>query len=233
MLQIRNLDVFYDDVQVLDDVSMDVNEGELVAVIGANGAGKTTLLRTISGLKKPHRGSITFAEQRISDIDAYKVVSAGIVQVPEGRLLFSEMTVNENLEMGGYTLTSKVDLKEHKESVYEMFPVLKERAMQTAGTLSGGEQQMLAIGRALMSSPKLIMFDEPSLGLGPKLVQQIFKLILQIHENLTVLLVEQNVRHSCEISDRAFVLENGKIALQGTGSDMLENDHVRKAYLGL
>lgn len=233
MLKIKNIDVYYDDVQVLDDVSLDVQEGELVAVIGANGAGKTTLLKTISGLIRPRQGTINFEENRISGLDAHQVVSAGIVQVPEGRLLFPEMTVRENLEMGGFTLSSRDELQERLEMVFEMFPVLQERENQVSGTLSGGEQQMLSIGRALMPSPKLIMFDEPSLGLAPKLVQQIFELVLQINEKLTVLLVEQNVRRSCEISDRAFVLENGRIVLKGSGPDMLENDHVRKAYLGL
>jgi branched-chain amino acid transport system ATP-binding protein len=233
MLDIKNIDVFYGDVQVLRDVSFDVNEGELVAVIGANGAGKTTLLKTISGLLKPRKGSITFEGRDISALEAHLVVDAGVVQVPEGRLLFPEMTVRENLEMGAYLLDSKEEFEERMQSVCELFPTLKERARQTAGTLSGGERQMLTIGRALMASPKLIMFDEPSLGLAPMLVEQIFELITEISEDLTVLLVEQNVRHSCQISDRALVLENGSVVLQGPGPDMLENDHVRQAYLGL
>jgi branched-chain amino acid transport system ATP-binding protein len=220
---------------VLKNVSLDVKEKELVAVIGANGAGKTTLIRTISGLLKPRKGAIHFYDQCISDINAHKVVAQGVVQVPEGRLLFPEMTVRENLEMGGYTVHSREVLSQSLRSVYELFPVLRERENQAAGTMSGGEQQMVAVGRAMMSSPKMIMFDEPSLGLAPKLVQSIFDLVVRINKELgiTVLLVEQNVQHSCQISDRAFVVENGEVVLQGTGPEMLENDHVRKAYLGL
>jgi branched-chain amino acid transport system ATP-binding protein len=219
----------------LKSVTLDVQEKELVAVIGANGAGKTTLIKTISGLLKPRKGSILFQGKRISDIDANKVVARGIVQVPEGRLLFPEMTVRENLEMGGYLLKSRQLLYERLQSVYQLFSVLCEREKQIAGTMSGGEQQMVAVGRALMSSPKMIMFDEPSLGLAPKLVQSIFEMVVRINKELgiTVLLVEQNVQHSCQISDRAFVIENGQVVLQGSGSDMLENDHVRRAYLGL
>jgi branched-chain amino acid transport system ATP-binding protein len=227
--------VYYGDVQVLKKVILDVKEKELVAVIGANGAGKTTLIKTISGLLKPRKGSILFHEKRISDINANQVVAQGIVQVPEGRLLFPEMSVRENLEMGGYTVRSREALSQSLQSVYELFPVLRERENQVAGTMSGGEQQMVAVGRAMMSSPKLIMFDEPSLGLAPKLVQAIFEMVVRINKELgiTVLLVEQNVQHSCQISDRAFVIENGEVVLQGTGPAMLENDHVRRAYLGL
>ncbi|MCJ7533492.1 MAG: ABC transporter ATP-binding protein [Anaerolineales bacterium] len=235
MLQVDGIDVYYGDVQVLKDVTLDVQEKELVAVIGANGAGKTTLIKTISSLLKPRKGSILFQGKCISDIDANKVVAQGIVQVPEGRLLFPEMTVRENLEMGGFLLNNSQLLNERLQSVYELFPVLCEREKQIAGTMSGGEQQMVAVGRALMSSPKMIMFDEPSLGLAPKLVQSIFEMVVRINKELgiTVLLVEQNVQHSCQISDRAFVIENGQVVLQGSGSDMLENDHVRRAYLGL
>ena len=235
MLQVDGIDVYYGDVQVLKGVTLDVQEKELVAVIGANGAGKTTLIKTISGLMKPRKGSILFEEKRISEINAHEIVALGIVQVPEGRLLFPEMTVRENLEMGGYLLNSSQLLNERLQSVYELFPVLCEREKQIAGTMSGGEQQMIAVGRALMSSPKMIMFDEPSLGLAPKLVQSIFEMVVRINKELgiTVLLVEQNVQHSCQISDRAFVIENGQVVLQGSGPDMLENDHVRRAYLGL
>jgi len=235
MLQVDGIDVYYGDVQVLKGVTLDVQEKELVAVIGANGAGKTTLIKTISGLMKPRKGSILFEEKRISEINAHEIVALGIVQVPEGRLLFPEMTVRENLEMGGYLLNSSQLLNERLQSVYELFPVLCEREKQIAGTMSGGEQQMVAVGRALMSSPKMIMFDEPSLGLAPKLVQSIFEMVVRINKELgiTVLLVEQNVQHSCQISDRAFVIENGQVVLQGSGPDMLENDHVRRAYLGL
>lgn len=235
MLQIENLDVYYGDVQVLKGVTLDVKEKELVAVIGANGAGKTTLMKTISGLLKPRKGTITFFDKRISGIDANKIVNQGIVQIPEGRLLFPDMTVQENLEMGGFQERDNSILAERMRTVYELFPILKDRSKQYGGTLSGGEQQMLAIGRGLMAGPKLMMFDEPSLGLAPKLVKQIFEMVLHINKELgvTVLLVEQNVAHSCDISDRAFVMENGKIVLQGAGGEMLANEHVRQAYLGL
>jgi len=214
---------------------MDIQQGELVAVIGANGAGKTTLLKTVSGLLKPQKGKITFQGQVISGLSPEKIVADGISQIPEGRLLFPDMTVQENLEMGGFQVKDKAVLGERMEEVYTTFPILRERSKQLAGTLSGGEQQMLAIGRGMMAGPKLMMFDEPSLGLAPKLVQQIFEMVLHINKEMgvTVLLVEQNVRHSCEISDRAFVMENGKIVLHGTGKEMLENEHVRRAYLGL
>jgi branched-chain amino acid transport system ATP-binding protein len=235
MLQVDNVDVAYGDVEVLHEVSLDIQEGELVAVIGANGAGKTTLLKTISGLLKPINGSITFDSQTISDQSPDKIVSNGIVHVPEGRLLFPDMSVRENLEMGAYIEKDKDKVAERFDAVYELFPVLEERSNQMAGTLSGGEQQMLAVGRGLMAGPTLFMFDEPSLGLAPKLVQSIFEMVLHINKtlNVTVLLVEQNVRMSCEISDRAFVLENGRMVLHGPGHEMLENDHVREAYLGL
>jgi branched-chain amino acid transport system ATP-binding protein len=235
MLQVEDINVYYGDVQVLKGVSLDVKEKELVAVIGANGAGKTTLIKTISGLLRPRSGSITFQGNRISNIDANRVVAQGVVQVPEGRLLFPDMSVRENLEMGGFLLKNPQSLEERLQTVYELFPVLKEREKQAAGTMSGGEQQMVAVGRALMSSPKMIMFDEPSLGLAPKLVQLIFEMVVRINKELgvTVLLVEQNVQHSCQISNRAFVIENGEVVLKGPGPDMLENAHVRRAYLGL
>jgi branched-chain amino acid transport system ATP-binding protein len=235
MLQVDNVDVAYGDVQVLHEVSLDIQEGELVAVIGANGAGKTTLLKTISGLLRPLNGSISYEGTTISNQNPDRIVSNGIVHVPEGRLLFPEMSVRENLEMGAYQEKDKDKVAERFASVYELFPVLEERTSQMAGTLSGGEQQMLAVGRGLMAGPTLFMFDEPSLGLAPKLVQSIFEMVLHINKtlNVTVLLVEQNVRHSCEISDRAFVLENGRMVLHGSGQEMLENDHVREAYLGL
>jgi branched-chain amino acid transport system ATP-binding protein len=235
MLRVDGIDVAYGDVQVLKNVHLEVQEKELVAVIGANGAGKTTLINTISGVLKPQRGAITFQGKRISSYPANRVVAEGIVQVPEGRLLFPEMTVRENLEMGGYLLKKRQMVQERLDSVYELFPRLAEREKQAAGTMSGGEQQMVAIGRALMSDPKLIMFDEPSLGLAPKLVQSIFEMVLRINKELgiTILLVEQNVQHSCQISDRAVVVENGEVVLEGTGAEMLENEHVRRAYLGL
>jgi branched-chain amino acid transport system ATP-binding protein len=235
MLNIQNIDVYYGDVQVIKNISLNVKDGELVAVIGGNGAGKTTMIKTISGILKPRHGTISFAGKTISGMDANKIVSEGMVQVPEGRLLFPEMSVRENLEMGAYSVKDKKVIANQLKSIYDMFPILSERQKQLAGTLSGGEQQMLAIGRALMSSPKLIMFDEPSLGLAPKLVQSIFEMVVRINKELgmTVLLVEQNVKQSCQISDRAFVIENGEVVLQGTGAEMLENDHVRRAYLGL
>ena len=235
MLQVEGIEVYYGDVQVLKGITLDVKDKEFVAVIGANGAGKTTLLKTISGLLKPRGGTISFNGKQISELEAHKVVSEGIIQVPEGRLLFPDMTVQENLEMGGFQVRDREMLSQRMETVYEMFPILKERSGQYAGTLSGGEQQMLAIGRGMVSAPKLMMFDEPSLGLSPKLVQSIFELVVRINKDLgiTVLMVEQNVQHTCQISDRAFVIENGEVVLQGSGPDMLENEHVRRAYLGL
>ena len=235
MLKIDTIDVYYGDVHVIRDLSMDVNQGELVAVIGGNGAGKTTLIKTISGILKPRKGSITFEGETISGMDANRLVGKGIVQIPEGRLLFPEMSVKENLEMGAYLVKDNARINQKIDEMFTMFPILAERQKQAAGTLSGGEQQMLAIGRGLMSSPKLVMFDEPSLGLAPKLVQSIFEMVVRINKEMgmTVLLVEQNVQHSCKISDRAFVIENGEVVLQGTGQEMLVNEHVRRAYLGL
>jgi branched-chain amino acid transport system ATP-binding protein len=235
MLKIENIDVGYGDVQVLREVSMDIQEGELLAVIGANGAGKTTLLKTISGLLKPYQGKITFRGENISGMDPDRIVAKGIIHIPEGRMLFPDMTVRENLDMGAFLAKNNKEVAENLDSVYTLFPRLKERETQLAGTLSGGEQQMLAIGRGLMGGPKLIMLDEPSLGLAPILVQGIFKMIQHINDTLgvTVLLVEQNVRQSCEVSDRAFVLENGRIVMQGSGKELLSDDHVRQAYLGL
>jgi len=235
MLQVSNVDAGYGDVQVLFDVSMDIKEGELVAVIGANGAGKTTLLKTISGIIKPHKGAIRFGAKTTSEQEPDRTVGDGIIHVPEGRLLFPNMSVKENLRLGAFLVKDKKTIADREESVYAMFPRLKERETQMAGTLSGGEQQMLAIGRGMMAGPKLLMLDEPSLGLSPKLVHQVFDLTLRINREfgVTVLLVEQNVRLSCEISNRAFVLENGRIVLHGAGSEMLCNEHVRRAYLGL
>ena len=235
MLTVENLEVSYGEIRVLKGVNIHVDEGELISVIGANGAGKSTLVNTICGLLVPRSGVITFNGEKISGMPPHNIVSKGVAQVPEGRQLFPVMTVRENLEMGSYLIKDKDKIASQLEAVYEFFPLLKERTKQLAGTLSGGEQQMLAVGRALMSQPKLLMFDEPSLGLAPKLVQTIFDIVIKIRDQLgvSVLLIEQNVKHSCEISDRAFVLENGHVTLEGTGSDMLCNEQVRRAYLGL
>lgn len=235
MLKVNNLDVGYGDVQVIHDASIQIEEGEFVAVIGSNGAGKTTLLKAISGLLRPTNGSISFKGRDIHTMPPEQIVSQGIVQVPEGRLLFPHMTVRENLEMGAYLRENGEDLKAQFQSVYDLFPILEERKSQLAGTLSGGERQMLAIGRGLMADPKLIMLDEPSLGLAPKLVVSIFEMVEHINQDLgiTVLLIEQNVCKSCEISDRAYVLENGDVVLQGSGQEMLQSEHVKEAYLGL
>ena len=235
MLQINSITVGYGEIVVLRDVSLDVKEGELITVIGSNGAGKSTLIKCISGLLIPQKGSIIFHGSEISGLQPHIIVEKGIVQVPEGRLLFPYLTVKENLEIGAYLIKNKYEIARHLDSVYAMFPILKDREKQLAQTLSGGEQQMLAISRALMSNPKMIIFDEPSLGLAPILVSKILDIILQINKELrlSVLLVEQNVRRSCLISDRAFLMENGNIVLESKGKDMLKNDHVRKAYLGL
>jgi branched-chain amino acid transport system ATP-binding protein len=235
VLRVDAINVYYGDVQVLHSVSLNVNEGDIVAVVGANGAGKSTLLKTISGVVKPKQGTINFNGERTSGMSPERIVARGIVQVPEGRLLFPGMTVRENLEMGGYLISDAASLTKRLDRVFALFPLLKERSRQIAGTLSGGEQQILAIGRALMPSPKLIMFDEPSLGLAPKLVAQIFEIVVRINLELgaTALLVEQNVAHSCEISRRGFVIENGEVVLEGDGKSLLNNEHVKKAYLGL
>jgi branched-chain amino acid transport system ATP-binding protein len=234
MLEVSNLDTFYGKVQALWGVSLRVDEGEIVALIGANGAGKTTLLNTISGLLRPTSGSVEFLGRRIDGLTPYAIVELGISHVPEGRKLFPEMTVRENLEMGAYPYHAWKVKKETLEQVYQVFPVLKERERQLARTLSGGEQQMLAMGRGLMSRPKLCMFDEPSYGLAPRLVLEVFQVIQSLREQgLTILLVEQNVRHSLEAGDRAYVLENGRVVLEGPCHQCLESEHVRKAYLGL
>ena len=232
MLRVDNINVYYGAIHAVKDVSLYVNEGEIVTLIGANGAGKTTTLQTISGLLHARTGSITFQGQNIGGIPAHKLVSLGMAQVPEGRRVFLQMSVKENLEMGAYTRPgSEVDAS--IAEVYERFPRLKERMNQVAGTLSGGEQQMLAMGRALMSKPKLLMLDEPSMGLAPILVDQIFSIIKELHESgTTILLVEQNASKALEIADRAYVLETGNISLSGTGAELAQSDEVRKAYLG-
>jgi len=235
MLEVNHINTYYGDVQILKDVSLTVNSGEMIAVIGANGAGKTTLINTITGLVKPKLGEIFFKGKKISFLNPWDIVRQGLIQVPEGRHLFPLMTVLENLEMGGYRIQSAAELAEQLEKVYQLLPVLKDRSHQLARTMSGGEQQMLAVGRALMAKPDLIIFDEPSLGLAPKLVKTIFEIVVNINQELgvPVLLIEQNVQHCCRISDRAYVLENGEIVLHGTGLEMLDNEHVRRAYLGL
>jgi branched-chain amino acid transport system ATP-binding protein len=234
MLEVRGIDVFYGDVQVLWDVSFQVQKGEIVALIGANGSGKTTTLATVSSLLKPRKGSVQYEGQPISTRPAHDMVNLGIAHVPEARRLFPEMTVRENLLLGALTPEAKKSRPEMLEKVFQIFPRLKEREKQQAGTLSGGEQQMAAIGRGLMSKPRLLMLDEPSLGLSPILVADIFRVIKQVHaDGVTVLLVEQNVFRTLEIADRAYVLGNGRVVLEGKGAELLANDHVRKAYLGL
>ncbi|MFQ5900843.1 MAG: ABC transporter ATP-binding protein [Thermodesulfobacteriota bacterium] len=234
MLEVHNINVSYGDVQVLWDVSFNVERGEIVALVGANGAGKTTTLKTISGLLAPTSGSMEFDGHRIEGLPPYSIPAYGIAHIPEGRKLFPEMTVLENLEIGSLRDKAKKKRKETVEWIFNLFPRLKERFQQLAGTLSGGEQQMLAIGRGLMSLPKLIMFDEPSLGLAPILVKKTFSIIQKIREKgVTVLLVEQNVRHTLTIAQRVYVLENGRIALEGEGGKLLNDPHVKEAYLGL
>jgi branched-chain amino acid transport system ATP-binding protein len=234
MLKASGLDVFYGDVQVLWDVSFEVKQGEIVALIGANGSGKTTTLATLSSLLKPRKGSVEYEGKPIHTLAPYDMVTLGIAHVPEARRLFPEMTVRENLLLGALTPEAKKSRPEMLEKVYTIFPRLKERAKQQAGTLSGGEQQMAAIGRGLMSKPRLLMLDEPSLGLSPLLVGDIFRVIREVHEaGVTVLLVEQNVFKTLTVADRAYVLENGRIVLEGKGSDLLANPHIRQAYLGI
>lgn len=234
MLEVKNINVFYGDVQVIWGVSFEVKQGEIVALIGANGAGKSTILKTISGILRPRKGEILFEGEKVHRVEPFRLIDRGIAHVPEARRLFVEMTVEENLEMGSLRGEAKSRREESKEMVYKLFPRLKERRKQVAGTLSGGEQQMLAIGRGLMSKPKLIMFDEPSLGLAPILVREIFDVINNIREEgKTVLIVEQNVKQALTICDKAYVLENGKIVLQGTGESLLGDEHVKKAYLGV
>lgn len=231
MLKVENINVYYGKIHALKDVSLEVNDGEIVALIGANGAGKSTTLKTISGMMRTKTGSITFGGENITHTESYKLISKGLAHVPEGRRCFLHMSVQENLEMGAYTNPSY--LKAGLEEVYTRFPRLKHRKSQIAGTLSGGEQQMLAMGRALMSQPKLLMLDEPSMGLAPILVQQIFDIIKELHDaGTTVLLVEQNAEMALRIADRAYVLETGTISMSGSASDLANDDRVRRAYLG-
>jgi branched-chain amino acid transport system ATP-binding protein len=234
MLEVEGIDVFYGDLQVLWNVSFQVNQGEIVALVGANGAGKSTTLKTISGLLRPTAGSIRFLDQHLDQGPSHKIIDHGVAHVPEARRLFPEMTVRENLTMGSLSPKAKGKREETMEWIFGLFPRLREREKQLAGTLSGGEQQMVAVGRGLMALPKLIMFDEPSLGLAPILVADIFKIIERIkQERVTVLVVEQNTKHTLEICDRGYVLENGRIVLSGTGQELLNNEHVKQAYLGI
>lgn len=233
MLQVKDLSVHYGVIQALRQVSLEVNEGEIVALIGANGAGKTTLLHAISGLVKKSEGEIIFLENSLNKATARSIVSSGITQVPEGRRIFPDMSVAENLLMGAYLRKDKKGIEEDMQKVYERFPRLNERKKQLAGTLSGGEQQMLAMGRALMAKPKLLLLDEPSMGLSPLLVKEIFSIITEINkQGTTVLLVEQNARMALQIADRAYVMETGKIVLSGTGEELAASDEIKKAYLG-
>jgi len=234
MLSINQIEVFYGDVQVLWGVSFKVESKELAALIGANGAGKSTTMNTISAVLRPRSGTIEFDGERIDHVLPSRVVELGISQVPEGRRLFPEMTVLENLELGSFMAEAKKRRSQTLDWVYNIFPRLRERRSQLAGTLSGGEQQMVAVGRGLMARPKLLMLDEPSLGLGPLLVQEVFKAVERVNgEGVTILLVEQNVKHTLTVATRAYVLENGRIVMEGKGSDLLNNDHVKKAYLGI
>ena len=231
ILSVQGINVYYGAIHAIKDVSLTVNEGEIVTLIGANGAGKSTTLQTISGLLRSKTGDIRFCGQSIAHVPSHKIVERGIAQVPEGRRIFLQMTVQENLEMGAFTRSGGVE--KDLERVYALFPRLLERKKQIAGTLSGGEQQMLAMGRALMSHPKLMMLDEPSMGLAPILVEQVFSIIRQLHEEgTTILLVEQNAQMALSVADRAYVMETGKITLQGTGAELAQSDRVKKAYLG-
>lgn len=233
MLKIDNLDVYYGAIQALNKVSLEVGDGELVSLIGANGAGKTTTLHTISGLQTAASGTIFLDEYDLQKTAPHKIIQLGMAQVPEGRHVFAQMTVQENLLMGAYTMKDKKKIQENIDWVYAHFPRLKERAKQLAGTLSGGEQQMLATGRALMTNPKILLMDEPSMGLSPLLVSEIFSIIKQLHEDgITILLVEQNAKMALSIADRAYVLENGSISISGNAKDLLNDDRVKKAYLG-
>ena len=232
ILKVEDINVYYGSIHAIKGISFEVNEGEIVTLIGANGAGKSTTLNTISGLLHSRTGSVTFMDENLGKIPCHKIVSKGLALVPEGRRVFLQMTVQENLEMGAYTQSGKA-IDQDLAHVYELFPRLKERMKQVAGTLSGGEQQMLAMGRALMSHPKLLMLDEPSMGLAPILVEQIFDIIKDLHKaGTTILLVEQNAQAALSVADRGYVLETGRIVTSGTGHELLESPAIKKAYLG-
>ena len=232
MLKVNNINVYYGSIHAVKDVSFEVNQGEVVTLIGANGAGKSTILQTVSGLLRSKTGSVEFLGENLGSVPPHKVVNKGLAHVPEGRRVFLQMTVEENLEMGAYTRPA-IEIADSIADVYERFPRLKERRKQIAGTLSGGEQQMLAMGRALMSKPQLLMLDEPSMGLAPLLIEQIFEIIKELHAaGTTILLVEQNAQMALSVADRGYVLETGRIVSTGTGAQLLNDDSVKKAYLG-
>ena len=233
MLEVKDINVYYGAIHAIKGISLSVEESEIVTLIGANGAGKSTTLRTISGLLKPKTGEINFLNKNIAGMPAHKIVREGISQVPEGRRIFAEMTVQENLELGAFTRTDNDEIKKDFEMVFKRFPRLEERRLQLAGTLSGGEQQMLAMGRALMSRPKLLLLDEPSMGLAPLLIKEIFSIIVDINKTgTTVLLVEQNANMALSIANRAYVLETGRITLSGDAKELAASEDIRKAYLG-
>ncbi len=233
MLKVENVEVYYGVIKAIKDVSFEVNEGEIIALIGSNGAGKTTMLHTITGLISPKSGSIYLEGKDITKIPAHKIISMGMAHVPEGRRIFQQLTVYENLQLGAFILKDKKQIEKNLKYVYEHFPRLKERKNQIAGTLSGGEQQMLAMGRALMSNPKIILMDEPSMGLSPILVSEIFQIIKEVSaDGTTVLLVEQNAKKALSIADRAYVLETGNIVLSGDAKELMNNENIKKAYLG-
>lgn len=233
MLRIENVNVSYGSIHALHDISLTVNDGEVVSLIGANGAGKTTTLHTITGLKGATDGVIEYYGKDLRRMDPSHIIRIGMAHVPEGRHVFTQMSVQENLEMGSYIMNDKSQIKKNMDMVYEYFPRLLERKKQLAGTLSGGEQQMLATGRALMSNPRIVLMDEPSMGLSPLLVKEIFHIIKTLHQNgITVLLVEQNAKMALAVSDRAYVLETGRISMSGKASELLANDNIKKAYLG-
>ncbi|GLX32236.1 ABC transporter ATP-binding protein [Leuconostoc mesenteroides subsp. dextranicum] len=233
LLTVENLNVSYGAIKAVQDVNFVVNNNEIVSLIGANGAGKTTILRTISGLEKPTKGRILFENQNILTMNSERIVSSGVAQVPEGRRVFSGMTVQENLQLGAFTRGKGINLKDEYTLIYDQFPILKERRNQDAATLSGGEQQMLAMGRALMAKPKLLLLDEPSMGLAPLFIEKVFDIIKNVNaQGMTVLIIEQNANQALKIADRGYVLESGKITMTGTGAELLASDDVRKAYFG-